>query len=210
MHICGNSGIHHTDLLKRKSTSVKVMDIRLESPPESPGALLTLDDLPSPGLDDLVKPTGATVYAVISPEKKPRKPSAPRKRRRSLTPCPDHAGELLQDADLSPLAMTWMTNILGNSLTPTVAESSPSFDGSTDGDDYHVYVESVMSFVSGLFQLSETIFIVQGWDRKRESATALYYHLERLVMANEAVVIIDIVSILCSLRSSMGQNTYHP
>ena len=147
------------------------MDIELETPPDSPGALLTLDDLPSPEPDYLAKPD-ATVYAVISPQKKPRKPGArPRKRQRNLTPCPDDAGEP-QGADLSPLQpFLPMTDLLGNSLTPT-ATSFFNFDHAvTDRDGYYTFVESVTSFVSGLFQISETVFIVQGWDRKRESAT---------------------------------------
>ena len=149
------------------------MDIQLlETPPNSPGALLTLDDLPSPEPDYELAKLDATVYAVISPQKKPRKPGAvSRKRRRSLTPCLDHAGAP-EGIDLSPLQpFLPMTDLLGNGLTSITTSLSDFDHAGTDRDDYYVYIESVTSFVSGFFQISETVFIVQGWDRKRESAT---------------------------------------
>ncbi len=116
----------------------KDMDIQLlETPPDSPGAMLTLDDLPSPEPDYLAKLDGM-VYTMISPQKKPRKyGSASRKRRHSLTPCLDHAGEP-QGADLSPLQpFLPMTDLLGNSPTVT-ATSFSDFDTGTDRDDYYI------------------------------------------------------------------------
>ena len=90
-----------------------------------------------------------------------------------MTPCPDHAEELQGPVDLSPLQPCLpMTDLPDGSLSDPTATS---FSSGTDRDDsYYGYIKSVTSFVSGLFQISETVFIVQGWDRNRETAMVEY------------------------------------
>ena len=171
--------------LKYQSTSVQDMEIHLDTPPASP-MLLTLDDLPSPEPNH--PKAGAVSYTVISPEKKPWKPSAPmRKRRRALTPSPEDDGAEPEVTNLSPLDPTSpfpsMGNIPGN-MSSTVdllghatLTHIPSFAARFDGkelDDYYVYVESVMTFATGVFQVSDVVFVVQGWDKRGESAMVWY------------------------------------
>ncbi|KAF8347213.1 hypothetical protein F5887DRAFT_915983 [Amanita rubescens] len=157
------------------------MEIRLQTPPASP-VLLSLDDLPSPEsiIQNNVKKQS---YTVISPQKKPRHPgSGSKKDRRKRT---FRAGDT--DDSLALQNETFygvhpeddsstygLNSIDGLPDSLDIGRSSPTtvFD-ETDSDnlEYYTYAESVFDFVAGLFQVSATLFVVQGWDMKRASAT---------------------------------------
>ena len=155
------------------------MEIRLQTPPASP-VLLSLDDLPSPE-SIIQKNVKKQSYTVISPQKKPRHPGTGskkghRKRAFRVGDADDSLAlqnETLYDAHPDDDSSTYSLNSIdGLPDTLDIGRSSPTTFDETDCNlEYYTYAESVLDFVAGLFQVSATLFVVQGWDMKRASAT---------------------------------------
>jgi hypothetical protein len=156
------------------------MEIRLQTPPASP-VLLSLDDLPSPE-SIIQKNVKKQSYTVISPQKKPRhlgSGSKKGRRKRAFRAGDADDSFALQNEtfygahpedDSSPYGLNSIDGLPDSS---DVGRSSLTAFDETDSDDleYYTYAESVLDFVAGLYQVSATLFVVQGWDMKRTSAT---------------------------------------
>jgi hypothetical protein len=162
------------------------MEIRLQTPPASP-VLLSLDDLPSP--ESIIhKNAKKKSYTVISPQKKPRHPGTGSKKGRQK-----RTTDVFQasDADdrfslqnetfysVHPVedgsSQYSLDSIDGLPESSNIGISSTAFDAiDSDEFEYYTYVESVLDFVAGLFQVSAMVFVVQGWDMKRASATVSF------------------------------------
>ncbi|KAF8332876.1 hypothetical protein F5887DRAFT_922279 [Amanita rubescens] len=156
------------------------MEIRLQTPPASP-VLLSLDDLPSPE-SIIQKNVKKQSYTVISPQKKPRHPGTGSKKS-----CQKRTTDTFQagdeddsfygahpvDDDSSQYGLNSIDGLPESSIIGHPSAISPTAFDATDSDEleYYTYVESVLDFVAGLFQVSATVFVVQGWDMKRASAT---------------------------------------
>lgn len=159
------------------------MDIHLETPPASP-ELLSLDDLPVPEPISRKK-LETTSYTVISPQKKPKRHGTTSRKSRQAHPSSDEwrQSEASISAypaeDNSEYYIPSPTAQAGIPVSPDdhgtdTSPASTCFDGTVSEDDYYVYAESVLNFVAGFFQVSATMFLVQGWDKKRESATVRF------------------------------------
>ena len=158
------------------------LEINLETPPASP-VLLSLDDLASPEPISL-KRSVATLYTVISPQKRPRRAHKTSKKCRekhttdSCGTIADLDFEWPQCEDTTTVgdSVNDQTTALTAGLPPELYGASTnatlgSHAEEAQSDEYYAYAEAVLNFVTGLFQVSSTLFIVQGWDKKRESAT---------------------------------------
>lgn len=77
----------------------------------------------------------------------------------------------LSDVDV-PVCGEVAAGALPSSANNTIFTVTPDMETepSKYGEAFRVYVESVLTLVAGLYQVSETMFVVQGWDMKRESA----------------------------------------
>lgn len=155
--------------------SANDLEINLETPPASP-VLLSLDDLPSPE-PICLKRTVTSLYTVISPQKKPRRTSTTSKKGRERQTIVELGAESRCEA-----ATTIGDSVNDQTITLTAGLPCEVNGASTNlplasymeevqSDEYYSYAEAVLNFVTGLFHVSSTLFIVQGWDKKRESAT---------------------------------------
>ena len=137
--------------------------------------LLSLYDLPSPE-PICLKRTVTTLYTVTSPQKKPRRTGTTSKKGRekhsivelgseSHCEAATTIGESVNDQTTTSTAGL-PCEVNGASINLPLA----SYVEEVQSDEYYSYAEAVLNFVTGLFHVSSTLFIVQGWDKKRESA----------------------------------------
>ena len=160
------------------------MEINLETPPASP-VLLSVDDLLSPEPISL-KRNLTTLYTATSPQKKPRRAGTTSKKcREKHTTATNSCGTNVADRGLEwPCedATTVGDSVYDQTMALTAGlpcelygastnVTSSSYAEEAQSDEYFAYAEAVLNFVAGLFQVSSTLFIVQGWDKKRESTT---------------------------------------
>ncbi|KAG6810082.1 hypothetical protein H0H92_013378 [Tricholoma furcatifolium] len=68
-------------------------------------------------------------------------------------------------------------------LDPLLA---PSFKDS-DNDSYPEFVAAALSACIGIYRLTQTVFVVQGWDGRTANATRHWYHLQILAVGADIV-----------------------
>lgn len=131
--------------------------IVVDTPPDSPVGQETSS----------VTPYACPVTVNPSPQKRIRKPSTRqrKKRRVSHTPDIDHGSPNLAADDVETHRSTVVLEG-GGSEANTVLQAGIE---NVEGDPDVAYSAAVMEERAGFYPITRTLFVVQGWDRKRSS-----------------------------------------
>ncbi|KAG6827240.1 hypothetical protein H0H92_012650 [Tricholoma furcatifolium] len=177
------------------------MSIILSTPPPSPALQLNCNDS-NDDIEILALPEPTPQFDV-SPVKRPRAyASHPRKKRhRSLqqmnevadsTFTENTAEDTFHDSPTtfapperasSPGIDDWAND--GPELPDTWLPSGWHAPSNGDTDSYSEFLDLALSACIGFYQLTASIFVVQGWDHKTANVTRRWYHLQIMKIGTE-------------------------
>ncbi|KAF8872186.1 hypothetical protein BD779DRAFT_1453034 [Infundibulicybe gibba] len=189
--------------------------ISIHRPPPSPTPHIRV----SPE-DDFAQAIPVLLYPgappVVTPKRKARQDIKPRRKKRKLvqarelTPFEEVVINTADNAPTPQLENTGEgnTEAIGSNDTAENALTSQLGDvgkGDTEGtgsdEEYERFVKSVLADECAMYQLSDSLFIVSGWDQRSNMSMASWYHLQMTNIGVELVVMC-----LCP-QTRVGDNT---
>ena len=148
--------------------------IELETPPPSPTHIWQDDHLSLGPWEETQTPGD---YQVLSPQKRPRTYSA-RSQKLKKCRCTPYDSSQVHAINAGSITATQAADSEASpdhdmaSTYPTSPCTSDQDNGSREHPQgYHEYVESVTTDIAGVYLLSPTLFVVQGWDSRTLAAT---------------------------------------
>jgi hypothetical protein len=144
-----------------------VQEIQIDTPPPSPTNLHPdyLQDTPHPGHSRRTPP----LVSNITPVRRKKQLYGPLRHKRLRVDCLEDSDELPTDQ----LQTTDDESIINDGFPPTddLRNSSAQSQPARHEETYERYLDLVLADCVGFYQISKTVFVVQGWDPRVNTGT---------------------------------------